>query len=207
MTKTRATSLLLAGTLGLGGLAGGLVLAPAVATAATSSTTASDAVAARVSRITEALSGLVSDGTLTQPQADRVATTLAEQLPPRGHGPGGRGHHGGPGRGLGPVLQTAAEAIGVPVDELRAALADGRSLAQVAEAEGVERQTVVDALVAAANAHIDEHVADGDLTAEQAEARKAEVAERVADLVDREGLPAKARRGGESPAEGTDGEG
>jgi hypothetical protein len=74
-------ALALAAVLGLGGLATGLVVAPAMATAATTQTTAGEAVGDRVSRITEALSGLVSDGTITQDQADRVATTLDGRCP------------------------------------------------------------------------------------------------------------------------------
>ena len=41
-----------------------------------------------------------------------------------------------------------ADTIGIPVEDLVAALKDGQSIAQVAEANDVERQAVVDALVA-----------------------------------------------------------
>jgi hypothetical protein len=224
--NTRVTGLLLAGSLGLGGAVTGLVVAPAVATAATSETSASQALSDRVSRITGALSGLVSDGTLSQEQADRVAGTLAEQLPDRGrgghgpggsgghgpggsggHGPGGSGGHGGhfgPGRGLGPVLDTAAETLGVTAEELRAFLRGGQSLAGVAAAEGVDRQALVDALVAAASEHVDEHLTNGAITQDQADARKAGLAERVAELVDREGLHGGGGRGPRPSADSSD---
>ena len=182
----RIPSLVLAGSLGLAGMVGGLVVAPAVASAATGDTTAAAAVSERVTRISDALAGLVGDGSITQEQADEVATTLAERFP--GRGPGG---HGG-GR---VSLDVAAETLGVTEDELRTALQGGQSLADVAAAEGVEKQVLVDALVAAANAHLDEEVAEGDLTQEQADARKAEVAERVAAAVEREGLPRRGGRG------------
>jgi hypothetical protein len=202
----RATSIVLTGVLGLGGLTAGAVVVPAVASAQTGTSTA-DAVGERVSRIAEALSGLVSDGSISQAQADEVAAVLAEELPRLGHGHG-RGP-GGPGRGgLGRHLDAAAEVIGVSEDDLRAALEGGRSLAQVAEENDVERQAVVDALVAAASAHVDEHLAAGDITQEQADARKAELAERVGALVDREGLPARGRgRAGDEPAGGGAGSG
>jgi uncharacterized protein YidB (DUF937 family) len=96
------------------------------------------------------------------------------------------GPRGGP-RGVG--LETAAETIGITAEELRTALQGGQTMAEVAEANGVEPQAVIDALVAEVEAHIDEQVAAGELTAEQGEQRKAEAAERIATFVN-EGGPA-----------------
>ena len=102
---------------------------------------------------------------------DRMAEVVErEGLPDRG----GRGGPGGFG-GRGPGLEAAADAIGVSVDELRTALRDGSSLAEVAAANDVDVQTVIDALVAEATAHLDEAVENGRLT-------EAEAAERAADL-------------------------
>lgn len=70
-------------------------------------------------------------------------------------------------------LATAAEALGITEAELRTALAEGQSIAQVAEAEGVELQTVIDALVAAATEALEE--------------LEAELPERMNDFVNREG--------------------
>jgi hypothetical protein len=94
----------------------------------------------------------------------------------------------GPGRfeHRGEGLTAAAEAIGITEDELRTALQDGSSIADVAAANDVDVQTVIDALVADATAHIDEEVAEGDLTAEGAAARKADLVERITALVNGE---------------------
>ena len=46
-------------------------------------------------------------------------------------------------------VEAAAEAIGISEDDLRTQLRDGQTLAEIAEANGVDRQAVVDALVAA----------------------------------------------------------
>ena len=46
------------------------------------------------------------------------------------------------------LAAVVADTIGIPVEDLVAALKDGQSIAQVAEANDVERQAVVDALVA-----------------------------------------------------------
>ena len=185
--KKRATTLMLTGVLGLGGMAAGVVVAPAIAMAQTSDTSTAAAVSERVTRITEALSGLVTDGSITQAQADEVATTLAEEFP------GGRGGHGG-----GHNLDTAAEALGVTEDELRTALEGGQSMADVAAAEGVDKQTLIDALVAAKNAHLDEEVTEGELTQAEADAKKADVVENVTAQVEQDGLPQHHGRGNDN---------
>jgi hypothetical protein len=53
----------------------------------------------------------------------------------------------------------------------------------VAEANGVDVQKVIDALVAEAQAHLDEEVAEGDLTQAEADAKKAALVERVTEMV------------------------
>jgi hypothetical protein len=84
------------------------------------------------------------------------------------------------------VTDAVAEALGITEDELREAVQGGATIAEVAEANGVEVQTVIDALVADATAHLDEEVAEGDLTEEQATERKAELEERITAMVNRE---------------------
>ena len=107
-----------------------------------------------------------------------VATTGAASA----HGFGGFGGFGG--RGL-IDLDVAAEALGVTDDELEDALEeDDTSVADVAAARNVDVQTVVDALVAAANARIDDEVADGDLDAEDAAELKEDAADRIEDSID-----------------------
>lgn len=101
---------------------------------------------------------------------------------------GGRGHGERGGHLLG--LDAAAESLGMTTDELRDALSDGDTLAEVAGQEGVDVQTVIDAMVADANARIEEEVAEGDLTQEEATQRKADVTERITDVV-QNGFPGR----------------
>ena len=157
-----------AGALTLTGLA---VAVPAMAEEATSG----DAQSSVVERITDALSGLVSDGSITQEQADEVATTLGEAGIGRGHG----GGHGGR-----LDLSAAATALDMTEDELRTALEpEGTTLAQVAEDQDVPVDTLVDALVQAEQDRIAQGVEDGRLTQEEADERLAEVEERVTERV------------------------
>ena len=79
----------------------------------------------------------------------------------------GRRHH------RGERLTTAAEALGMTEEELRAELRDGASIAQIAEERGVDVQTVIDALVAHATERLEE--------------LEAALPERMTDLVNRTG--------------------
>jgi polyhydroxyalkanoate synthesis regulator phasin len=103
-----------------------------------------------------------------------------EGLGGQDHGPGG--HHG---MRLG--LDAAASALGMDVDDLRAALAEGATLAEVAQAQGVDVQVLVEALVAEAEAHIDEAVADGRIDADRAAEMKAGLTERITERINSAG--------------------
>lgn len=167
------------GLVGVTGIAVGASVLPAAAATDDDATeeVADDATPVRhQERIRETLEARVQDGTITAAQADELAATLAQQLGPRG----GFGHGHGE-RGV--ALTAAADALGLTTDELRAALADGSTLADVAEDQGVAVDDLVAALVAAAEERIDDAVADGRLTAEEAEQRKAELTERMTERV------------------------
>ena len=80
------------------------------------------------------------------------------------------------------IAQTAADKIGIPVDELKTDYQNGQSISEIATAHGVDPQSVADALVAKATDTINQAVADGKLSqdrATKAEARLPELATRV----------------------------
>ena len=130
---------------------------------------------AMVADATERIDQRVSDGDL---DADRAAE-LKEDLPQRitdlvnGEGPGFGGHRFG-ARLEG--VSAAAEALGMSAGDLRAALRDGKTIADVAEEKGVDVQTVIDAMVADATERIDERAAEA----------KEDLPERIADVVNGE---------------------
>jgi transposase-like protein len=65
------------------------------------------------------------------------------------------------------LLESAAEAIQIEPEALQEALADGQTIAEIAEEHDVDPQTVTDAILACANARLDEALADGWLTEDQ----------------------------------------
>jgi hypothetical protein len=137
-----------------------------------------DSAAAGVSWVQEALGGLVADGTISQAQADAVEAALDDACPADGLGRG----RGGPGGRV--DLAAVASSLGISEEEVRAALDEGRSLADLATAAGVDVQAVIDAIVAVEAQHLEEHVAAGELTREDADARLADAEERAAAIVD-----------------------
>ena len=196
--------------LGVGGglLAGGAIalmaLSPGFTSAATDSTgVADDAVvqqddstggvddAARPepgSQLREVLQDLVDEGTITTAQADAVAEHLAENRPERdGH----RHRRGGPAFDG----EVVAGLIGIDAETLRDELRSGSSIADLAEANGVDPQTVIDALIDEGQAHIDLMVESGRLTDDEAADMAASLAERITARVNGE-RPERGERPG-----------
>jgi hypothetical protein len=137
------------------------------------------------------------EAALPERMTDLVNRTGSGERGPRGPGH----HHPGIIRHL--ALDTAAETLGLTLDELRTQLEGGATLAEVAEANDVEVQTLIDALVAEASERLDEAVADGRLEADEAEEIKAALTERVAARVNGE-EPVRLGFGDGAPeAEGT----
>jgi hypothetical protein len=158
-----------AASLAVGGVAGLVLGTPALAGATGSAGGA-------VSWVRDALNDLVDDGTITEEQADAVESALDEARPEHGL----RGRHG---PGLHMNLGAVAEALGMTDDELRAALQDGQTIAEIAGEEGVDVETVVSAIVASLKERLDAKVAGGDLTQEQVDEMLAGAEERATAAV------------------------
>jgi hypothetical protein len=170
--RKQIVTLAAAGAIGIAGVS---LAAPALAAVGADSAPAT--VDHRVSRNTDALSGLVSGNTLTQDQADAVAQTLADAMPPGG--PGGPATHG---PGLGDIT-AAAQSLDMTESDLMTALSGGQTLAEVADDQGVSVDRLVADLEAAATAHLEQGVADGALTQDQADEMASSLTHHVTDLV------------------------
>jgi hypothetical protein len=146
-----------------------------------------DGAAAEGERLRESLQELVDAGTIDAAQADAVTEHLVENRPDHG-GRDGEGRHGegrhGPGRLA--MSETVSEILGLDNDELREQLRDGASLADIATANDVDPQTLVDALVAGAQERLDEAVANGRVDEADVAEKTADLEERVSDFVNGE---------------------
>ena len=137
----------------------------------------------------------VEDGLLSEDAAARMKERLEAGEVPLVGGPvfKGPGFHRGGHHALHFGLEAAAGYLGVTEAELRQALRDGKSLADVAEAEGKSVDGLVDALVKEQTARLDEAVEDGKLTDAQRDEIVEGLRERVEAMVQAE--PLKGMRG------------
>ena len=139
----------------------------------------------------------VKEGDLTEKQADAIKQERKDS----GHLLGGPGLRGGPGilklrggPGFGPrfdrhgphgfgmrfdVFQTLAKALGTTERQLMAQLRDGKSVADVAKANGTSLADVRTAVKAAVKDDLDKAVKDGDLTQKQADAMLDRMSEKI----------------------------
>jgi len=133
-------------------------------------------------RVDEAL----DDGRLTQEQADELRERIDADDYPLLFGRGGHAGPGGFGRhGHFEILATAASFLGMTEAELREEPQD-KTLAEIAKEQGKTAAGLVQQLVATETKRIDEAVADGKLSEEQAALLKADLAKRMEAFVDGE---------------------
>ena len=148
---------------------------------------------AAIARIDQA----VKDGDLTEAEGERLKEAVrsgdASGLL-RGLGPltKGFGFGFGPGHGRlpeikrigGDFLQTAADYLGMTTAELREAMRNGDSLAEVAKDKGKSVEGLKTAIRDAQKKDLDQAVADGKLTRAQADRIEEELSEHVDALVE-----------------------
>jgi hypothetical protein len=129
----------------------------------------------------------VAAGRLTEAQGEALKERIDSGETPLlfgGLGRHGLGHFGHVGHLA--HFETAASYLGLTEAELREQLADGKTLAEIADAEGKSVDGLVQALVDEAEAKLDEAVAEGRLTQAQADELAEGLEERVTDLVNGE---------------------
>lgn len=149
-----------------------------------STTTAPDAQSAprRGGHVAEALQALVTDGTITQAQADAITAKL-EALHAAQPDQGARG--GAPRGGVaGATSDEVASVLGITAEELRTQLQSGATLRSIA---GDKVAALTTLLTDKANARIDEQLAAGRIDQAKATELKAGVAAKVEATLDRAG--------------------
>lgn len=190
--KKPLAATLIAATAISGAAAGASLLAPGISGAQDSTPTPSTAPGPDVqrrdpaTRITEALQPLVDNGTLTDTQVQAVVEALQAARPQRGD------HRPGQGQGR-PNLDNIATILGTDADTLGQSLRDGQSLADIAAANGVDTQDVVDAIVAQMDERIQAGVDAGKLDQTKADELLANAETHAQDIVDGTAKPGGPR--------------
>ena len=139
-------------------------------------------------RMSSMLSGLVSNGTITQSQADAIIKA-AEGMRAAS-------------KSIKDANRTALDSVitstlGISLDTVVSRLKAGETLSTIA---GDKKSALITALVAEINKQIDTALAAGKITANQATAQKAKSVQRVTNMVDNvKGFGKKANRPGVLP--------
>jgi len=97
------------------------------------------------------------------------------------------GHHGG---GLMIINDELFTLLKLTHEEFRTQAEAGKTLLQIATAQGVTEQQLTDFLTKQHTAHLDQHVTDGKLTQEQADTMKANLPEQIKNMINNT-LPAR----------------
>jgi hypothetical protein len=159
--------------------------------------TADGLVAALVAAEKSTLDGLVSSGKLSADQETQIESNLEQQITslvngthtgPGGGGMGfghGRGGFGAPGGafGFGANLDAAATYLGLTTAEIQSDLQSGKTLADIATAQGKTADGLVSTLVAAETSTLEGLVSAGTLTADQETAILSGATQRITDEV------------------------
>ncbi len=158
---------------------------------------------ALIAPMLERIQQAVDDGHITQEQADEQITQMEEHMLEAlesgslfGSG-SGQGRGGPGGRRGGPQPEVLAEVLGLTVEELHEALSDGQSIAELAEAQGVALEDLVDALMASMLERIQQKVDDGRISQEQADEQITQMEEHMLQMLESgsEQMPGGMNRG------------
>ena len=120
--------------------------------------------------ISNLLSTLVTNGTITQSQADAIAKTATDL----------RGAKAMKEANRASLDAVVTSTLGISLDTVKSRMKAGESLAQIA---GDKKDALIAALSAEVNKQIDAAVAAGKVSAAQATAQKAKTTERVTKMV------------------------
>ncbi|NJN67136.1 MAG: hypothetical protein HC884_10710 [Chloroflexaceae bacterium] len=126
-------------------------------------------------RLAEARERITEQMNETRPSGEREGSAPPDRMSPPPHGGGN--------------LETIAETLGMTTEDLLSALQEGKTIAEVAEAQGVDLDTVVDAVLAEVEARLDTQVEAGRLTQDEADERLTEARERITEQMSETGLP------------------
>ncbi len=182
--------------IGTAALVGGLTVLPSFASAQETEpeTTVPESTEApesdEATRPSDVLDELVAEGVITQAQADTITERMQAA---RAEFRTNRGHRGYPG------AEVVTELLGLTQAEIREAFQAGTTLAELAEAQGIATDDLVDALVAEAEAKVAEKLEAGDITQERADSILDGLEEKIEDRVTAERPIREGRRGRGGP--------
>jgi len=142
-------------------------------------------IAAVVEEATTRINTAVSESRITQERADEMLANLQENVTSAINGEFQVGRGGGRGGrdGMWAVLDLVVEQTGLTREEVRTQLQAGATVAEILTANDVDVAAFIDSAIALAETQTSEAVAAGRITQEQADARLAQLRERLTDFI------------------------
>jgi ribosomal protein S20 len=126
----------------------------------------------------------VTEGWLTEDQAERMRERMEEVPGAWGGGKGFMGPRGVfRGRGGDSPISVAAEKLGMEESDLLAELRDGKSIADLAAEKEVDLQEIIDAYLEQLGERLNQAVQDGLITQNQADSMLEQAGERVPEML------------------------
>jgi sulfur carrier protein ThiS len=130
----------------------------------------------------EQIAEAVANGSITQEQADQQLANLKDRLTGTFSGELPEGRGSAIGRG-GLDWDALSATLGLSPEDIRTALADGATVAELIAQQGLEQDALVETLSAAMSERLAQAVAEGKLTQEQADTQLAAWQERLAGIL------------------------
>ncbi len=140
-----------------------------------------DPVETRQTQVTDRLAPLVEDGTITQDQADAIAESFSQRFADR---LAQKEEHRAEREATRQELLTLLDMV---AEELRTAVSEGMTLAEIAEQQGTSAQAVIDLMVGRAEEQLADAVANERLTQAEADEKLAEITDKITDKVNNGG--------------------
>ncbi|MBU7006151.1 hypothetical protein [Phosphitispora fastidiosa] len=139
-----------------------------------------------------ALGGMLVFGQpFTLPDANAATAEPAATQTANVYGPGA-----GLGRVYGNMMDSVSKLLGMEPAEVRTERQSGKSLSQIAESKGVTEDKLVDSIVEQRKSQLDQSVANGTISQEQAEYCEENMEQRVTESVARTTVGPRDGRGG-----------
>ena len=130
----------------------------------------------------QVVSEALAEGWLTEEQAEKMQERFAEGPGTPGMGKGMMGPRPGMmGRGEGSLIGVAAEMLDMSVQDFHAELQDSKTIADVANENGVDPQDILDAYLTELETNLAEAIAEGKITQNQADYMLEQATERAPD--------------------------
>ncbi|MGD0116277.1 MAG: hypothetical protein ABSC13_09800 [Dehalococcoidia bacterium] len=136
---------------------------------------------------------MLKDGTITQQQADKLNQEIQNGNFPGFLGMGGRfGGFGMMGKGalgtsLQNIVQSVAGKLNLTPQQIQTQLKSGKSLADIASAQGVSRDDLKNDITTAVNTEVDNAVSGGKITQSQGDNIKSMLSSNLDQLIDHTG--------------------